>query len=283
MDITPAFEIATTIEYRPFRFPPRCRKARPVQELFTHVIAVPSVTGEMAPVVALVPNEMGRRLGSPGGGDAPLRHFEGRFYSVESRGNNPTAPAMRAGSDAFKATGHHTSFRNEQWEAIEEAAAPFKDILIIDGDIWKATHEPVYAITSMGLGGNHGGIYVDIDTWGRDSMGRRFPLTDYDGAVAEAIAFAEQRQDTGSIPRLRQTLKATIFDPSVFKTPTRESRIASAAADIQGLTASAVALLTGDLTRETMSTAKDLLEKASNVFWQHDIKTVPGAPAADAR
>ncbi|MET1154516.1 hypothetical protein [Arthrobacter sp.] len=47
---TEQFTVTADVDYRPFRVPPRCRKARPVPETFKRHIDIPSVTSEDAPV-----------------------------------------------------------------------------------------------------------------------------------------------------------------------------------------------------------------------------------------
>lgn len=261
------FTVTSTITFRPHRIPPRCRKPRPVLESFTHEFHIPRVTSEEAPVVALVPDDRGY-LGSPVGEDPPLRAYGGKLYTAETRGRQP----VRAGTDAFRATDKHESWHAWEYEAIQEAGKGFTDILIIDGQVWKTTPEPAYAIVTMGLGGNHGGTYLEIDYQGR--YARQFPLTDYDSAVVAAVAFATKRGDTDTIETIRKTPKATILDPSAFRIPTEADTLASARAEVRALAEQAKAILSGNLTRAYLVNAKELLEKAAGLVWQHDIEEV---------
>ena len=266
------FVVTSTITYRPFRVPPRCRKPRPVIEKFTHEYRIPSVSSDEAPVVALVPDDRGY-FGAPVGEDAPLRAYQGQLYIAESNGRTP----VRAGSDAFKAKRAHESWQAGQDEAIAEAGRGFQDVLIVDGEIWKPTVEPSYAIVTMGLGGNHGGTYLEIDYQGRYS--RQFPLTDYDNAVEAAVAFATTRGDTNTIGIIRNTPRATILDPAAFKIPAEAQSRAAAEAEVRALAEQARELLSGPLTRTRIGTIKDLLETAANRFWEHGLEEVPAVEA----
>lgn len=259
------FTVTSTITFRPHRIPPRCRKPRPVLETFTHEYRIPCVTSEEAPVVALVPDDRGY-YGAPAGEDAPLRAHDGKLYTAEMRGRQP----VKAGSDAFRATDSHESWNAWEYEAIQEAGKRFTDVLIIDGEVWKLTVEPAYAIVTMGLGGSHGGTYLEIDYAGRYS--RQYALTDYDAAVEAAVAFATKRGDTNTIGIIRKTPKATILDPSAFKIPSETDSLAAARAEIRTLAAKAREILSGTLTRASLTEAKDLAEKAASVFWHHDLE-----------
>lgn len=258
------FVITSTISYRPYRIPPRCRKPRPVEETFTHEFRIPCVTSEDAPVVAWVPDDHGY-LGAPAGEDAPLRTHNGQLYAAQARDGRST----KAGSGAFPATRQFES--RDSWDggAIREAGKQFENILIIDGEVWKTAKEPAYAIVTLGMGENHGGTYLEIDYAGR--YARQFPLTDYDAAVEAAVAFAEKRGDTGSIQIIRKTPKATVLDPSAFTIPTAAERQAAAQAEIQGLVQKARAGLAGPLTRMSLRQVKDLIDEVTDLMSQAGI------------
>lgn len=276
MSTPSAFTVTSTITYRPYRIPPRCRKARPVKETFTHEFTIPSVTSAEAPVVALVPDDRGY-YDAPVGEDAPLRSHEGRLYTAVTRGRRP----VMAGTDAFRSTAEHESWRDRETEATDEAGRAFKDLLIIDGQVWKTTPEPAYAIVTMGMGGNHGGTYLEIDYAGRYS--RQFPLTGYEDAVEAAVAFATKRGDTNTIGIIRKTPRATILDPGAFTIPTEAEKRAGAEADVRAMAAQARDLLAGNLGWGSLGTVKDLAAKMHTLMSQHGIETLSALPeAADA-
>jgi hypothetical protein len=264
---TAAFTVTCTITFRPYRVPPRCRKARPVQEVFTHEFAIPSVTGQEAPVVALVPNDRGY-LGSPDKGDAPLRSYGGQLYTAVMGGHTDIATA---GTSRFPSTTRHESWSPVEFEAINEAAQKFEGILIIDGQVWKTTPEPFYIIEALGMGGNHGGTLLEINFTDRGNPGRRFPLTEYEHAVESAVAFATKRGDTNSIRMIRDTPRATILDPTAFKIPTEAQRLAQAEEQARGLVGEATRLLAGTVTHDALWSARKLIEEVDSLLYQHGI------------
>lgn len=268
METMSAFTVKSTITYRPHRIPPRCRKPRPVVETFTHEFRIPCLTPEQAPVVALVPDDRGY-YGVPAGESAELRAHGGRLYVAETRGYQ----RVMAGSDAFRATATHESW--DAWEhgAIEEAGKRFTGLIIVDGEVWKPTPEPAYAIVTMGLGGNHGGTYLEIDYAGRYE--RRYALTDFDAAVEAAVAFATRRGDTDTIAIIRKTPKATVLDPGAFTIASAADALDAARAEIRALAAQAQTLLTAPLTRAGLNDARALAEKAAGICRDHDIEELP--------
>ncbi|MFF2244275.1 hypothetical protein ACFVTM_08870 [Arthrobacter sp. NPDC058130] len=267
---TESFIIITAdVAYRPYRIPPRCRKARPVPESFTHHIDIPAVSSDDAPVVAIVPDDRGY-LGTARGGDVPMRCFNGQLYTAVLDGENPVV----AGSARFPAAVKHTSYENGSFEAMVEAKKQFDGILIVDGNVWKSAEEPHYTIMTMGLGGNHGGTYLELSFFDRGMAGRRFPVTEYDHAVDSAVEFAQKRGDTNSIRMIRETPKVTVLDPTAFKIPTEASRLAGAEDEVRALVAKAAGLLAGPVSRDSLRSVTKLVEEADSLFWQHGLDTV---------
>jgi hypothetical protein len=267
-----SFTITANVAYRPYRIPPRCRKARPVDEVFHYHISVPSVTADEAPVVAVVPDDRGY-LGSSRGGDVDMRCFDGQLYVALLDGDNP----VMAGSRMFPAKVTHTSYEHDSFKATVEAKKSFDGNLVIDGQVWKSAEEPSYTIMTMGMGGNHGGTYLELSFFDRGMTGRRFPVTEYDHAIESAIEFAEKRGDTNSLRMIRETPKVLVLDSTAFKIPTEASRIAGAEAEVRALVAKATAVLAGVVSRDSLRGVKKLVEEADSLFWQHGLDTV--APA----
>jgi hypothetical protein len=166
-----------------------------------------------------------------------MRCFDGRLFVALTDGASP----VMAGSKGFPAAVMHTSYEHDSYEAKAEAEKNFNGILIIDGQVWKSAEEPHYTIMTMGLGGNHGGTYLELSFFDRGMTGRRFPVTEYDHAVESAIEFAQKRQDTNSIQMIRNTPKVTVLDPTAFKIPTEASRLAGAEKEVRALVAKASA------------------------------------------
>lgn len=268
------FTVTAEITYRPFRIPPRCRNPRQVPEVIERQIAIPSVTSAEAPVVALVPNDRGF-LGSPGGGAAEVRSFDGKLWTVMTVEPDCTSAALPAGSDKFPAEITFDFHVSEVSEATEMFTSRYEKYLIVDGFVWRETTEPVYTVESLGWGGNSGGTYMDIGvilTGKRDDQ--MFSLLDHDAAVAGALAIAERYGDDQSFDRIRSTPKATILDPSAFKVPSDKDRIEAAENDVRVRAASAAALLQGELTRSVVDQVKQAMKDLEAVFWDHGLDSV---------
>lgn len=270
---TESFTVTAEVAYRPFRIPPRCRKERPVDESFKQHIDIPSVTSAEAPVVAIVPDDRGY-LGTARGGDVDMRAFDGKLYVALTDGDNPVV----AGSPRFPSKATHTSYEHESFKAMSEAKKSFDGILIIDGQVWKSAEEPSYTIMTMGLGGNHGGTYLELSFMDRGMTGRRFPVIEYDHAIEAAIEFAEKRGDTNSFRMIRETPKVTVLDSAAFKIPTEASRLAGAEEQVRALVAKASGLLTGPVSRDSLRDVKKLIEEADSLFWQHGLDAVASTP-----
>lgn len=271
------FTVTAEITYRPFRVPPRCRKPRQVAETFTHTVSIPSVTSADAPVVALIPNDRGH-LGAPGGGDAELRAYDGKLWTVVTEDRDCTAPAVVAGSDRFPAAVTEDFWTESQREAIERFTAGYEDFLVVDGTLWRRTEEPVYSVQSLGMGHNHGGTFLDIEIQGPGrSADRTFTLLDPDGAIASALAIAERYGDDKSFDRIRRTPRATILDATAFKMPTNEQRVAAAENETRAIASNVRRLLIGDISHDTIREAKKLLDEAESLLWKHGLETVPSA------
>lgn len=271
------FTITAEITYRPFRVPPRCRKHRQVAETFTHTVSIPSVTSDDAPVVALIPNDRGY-LGAPGGGEAELRAYAGKLWTVVTEDRDCTAPAVMAGSDSFPTDVTEDFWTESQREATAKFASGYEDFLVVDGSLWRRTEEPVYSVQSLGMGYNHGGTFLDIEIQGPSrSADRTFTLLDPDGAIAAALAIAERYGDDQSYDRIRRTPRATILDRTAFKVPTNAQRITAAEDETRAIVKNIRDLLAGEISHDTIREAKKLLDEAESLLWKHGLEVVEPA------
>lgn len=282
MSTPSVFTVTAAITFRPLRVPKGCRKPRPVDELFTYEFTVPSVTSAQAPVVALIPNDRGH-LGSPGSNTAELRAYNGGLYTVETvERHNCTSAAVTAGSEQFPDSITRSDWVDSSRLAIDGVAKEFAGTVIIDGCVWRKTTEPVYAISTMGMGSNHGGTFLDIEVRPTNaSPDRVFSLTDRDGAVTAALALAERYGDTLSFDRIRAVPSATILDASAFKVPSVTARIAAVEAEARDIMASISRLAGTDFTVDTLTEVKELADKARSLLSSNSVDTVTSAPTTD--
>jgi len=88
----------------------------------------------------------------------------------------------------------------------EEAIAVFEklvcDFIIVDGIVCRKSGEPRYVINTFGLGHNHGGTSLSIDTHynGNIHKNRYYNALDKERAIADTIEIATNRGDDKSIP-----------------------------------------------------------------------------------
>jgi hypothetical protein len=272
---TDAFIVTAEITYRPLLVPPRCRKARPTDEVFTDWIQVPSVDSSEAPVVALVPNDLGH-LGSPGGNLAELRAWNGQLYTVVTETLDCTSAALIAGSDKFPSMIERRCSTPDLKAAVESVRSDFRKLLVIDGAVWRKTSEPVYAVHSMGRG-----TYLEIEVGSvHGNMSRRFALTDREAAISAAVAIARNSRDEQSIEQIRKTHEPTILDATAFKVPSATARVAAAGNEVRVIADLIRERLEGDYTHESLTEIKELVDAARSLLSKNDIDLVPATDPA---
>lgn len=96
--------------------------------------------------------------------------------------------------------------KTEVIEMVKEQAAKY---LIIENEVWIRCGEPRYVIVTFGLGHNHGGTGLFVNTWYNDNISRDRYFNALQGkeAVAEAKRVALGRGDTESVGRFREMIK----------------------------------------------------------------------------
>lgn len=200
--------------------PPRCRTPRHVERTLTGQVPVRVVTSQEAPVVLEVvttdPNGSQDRKAYRGLDGVLLTPNDPRwaFSEVETY----DIPS----EDAFR-------------DAIRAAAA---GVVLIDGEPWLPTPEPVYAVMTFGLGGNHGGTCLAVRTATDEDL--PWPATLFADAVARAREVALKRGDTESIDGLGDPYeRMVVHDATYVLTPdpreVESERRALAVADLHSL------------------------------------------------
>ncbi|MHA7274888.1 hypothetical protein ACX80Z_15875 [Arthrobacter sp. TMT4-20] len=101
-------------------------------------------------------------------------------------------------------------------------------MVIIEGEVWALADEPTYVIHQRGMGYNHGGTTLSIETGRTESMTNRcFSLLNFDVALEAATQAAIGRGNDRSLLTIKSTRAAKIYVPSAFKFPTRAARKAT--------------------------------------------------------
>lgn len=265
--------ITADISYSPFRTPPRCRKPRQIAETFTYRMSIPSVTGDDAPVAVQLP------AGSYG--FTELRAWNGALYGQVTVNGNPDSAGVIAGSDQLPAVMKFNSFgEHEKDQAIADFERSRANLLIIDGEVWSFTEEPVYRILTLGMGSNHGGTVVDIRAWaaGLYSPARCFSVLEPAAAIAAAIETALGRGDTASVETIKEVPRVTVLIPTALSYATKDMRHTLAADEVRTLVNGANDLVSGELTIANLEDAAGKLAHARDLLWTNGIETVSRTP-----
>ena len=173
------------------------------------------------------------------------RHFDGDLYTplrltdVQAcRGSeqahehldaNPSRLAnIATRSHVYSA--HDYGSAEELREAVQRSADKY---LVIDGKMWQKTAEPVYTVSTFGLGGNHGGTGLMVseprnplshDRRIRDD--NTFTLDEFEEAKAHALKVALGRGDTKSVALIeKQAPVATVSPTRPWKHPVPPKRL----------------------------------------------------------
>ena len=175
-------------------------------------VSVPSVTADEAPVAFRLSdyhhtseqiNEIrwwGGRLWRKstyrhtGGPELVVEHLKAESLPRELR------PSLPYG---------HSRSRELCTKKYREAA---KRYLVIDGMLWQETGEPRYEVNTFGLGHNHGGTGLFVETGYNPNIpaSNYFSALDGDKAVAYANMVAERRGDTDDVGKFEKMIEVLI-------------------------------------------------------------------------
>lgn len=182
--------------------PPRCRKPRDIfHEGRTTVVEVREVTAAQAPVAFRVRNIQRDSWDE-------LRWHDGQLWSKYLPWSGQTEDSI-AGSKHFPADIRKHSGYGGTFDSDEEAHAAYEEwarrYLIVDGVVYQRSGEPRYYVATYGLGGNHGGTALSVDSGFHPNikMLNYFTAAQFEQAREAAIRVALDRGDTKSAERLR--------------------------------------------------------------------------------
>lgn len=147
----------------------------------------------------------------------PARVHDGRLYVQVMTPDKEPVPAdgaealdaiFHTGHDGMASLGAPESLSDAQGTADAEASR----YLSVDGQLWRATGEPVYQISTYGLGGNYGGTSLSAEFLPERAPGAEhaldefyYPADQHEAAIAGALRVAEERGDTRSLELIRDT------------------------------------------------------------------------------
>lgn len=197
--------------------PPRARKPRPTLLSQPYTLTIPALASEDTPIGFTLPR-------------TEFTDVNGQIEMIETRTDlrvHDGRVFKKSGDDQmdlsevifYSANGGRVNFGDYSFEAAAaEAERTAEKFVLIDGEPWERVGEPVYVISTMGLGHNHGGTllnaellhdgqYVDDEHAAPEHV---FPADQRDAAIAAAVALAEGRGDTRSVNNIRATAQIGI-------------------------------------------------------------------------
>ena len=86
--------------------------------------------------------------------------------------------------------------------------------ILVDGELFVQTYEPMYCIYTFGLGHNHGGTSLSVDNHYNCNISsdRYYSALEYDKAIKEVIRVAESRGDTKDVERYQELVSKPIIN-----------------------------------------------------------------------
>lgn len=202
---TSMFAVTVTGTYTRDEIPPRCRNPRPVTHQVSTTVRVPVVSAEQAPVAFHIRTDDATYQAQE---PTVFRYWGGHLYvpwapSVERADVHPGDPMFEAEQSVER---HALPARIDSKDAFDLAVEEkYGTYLIIDGVVWESSGEPRYVIQTFGLGANHGGTGVFVDTFDRSNIDATaiFRADEMEAAVAYAAEVAADRGDTKDVAWLK--------------------------------------------------------------------------------
>lgn len=221
-----------TVDYRydePFLPTPRCRKLRHREANGSVEVNVPFIFKEQAhPAFCVTEYDMHASDFVPW----TIYQYAGKLWKLALKDNfrcgAPHEPATVENlRDVFERYNH---CQHAQLGSLEEEANSVykyaKGFLLIDGELYRPCGEPLYNITTFGLGHNHGGtsFFVEYGYNPNISHQNYFNALHRAEAIEYAIKVASARGDTESIPRLQNPeYNIEVLDPTlVHRDPAKD-------------------------------------------------------------
>lgn len=212
-------EIQTEFEFWEGFLPtPRCRKLRYREAKAITTVTVPEVTEAEAPVAFRV-TEYDIHSGGPATTPYRLwnnRIWKPRMWNEEVCGTEGALPVKEL-QHIVRSPSCRTFQSTE--EAIKNKNAVASNYLIVGGTVYFITDEPRYVVMTFGLGHNHGGTSLFVETGYNSNISheRYFTALERDKALAAARRIAGNRGDTESLPRLGEHENIEVVLPEAVK------------------------------------------------------------------
>lgn len=211
-----SFDVTFAWTERNVLLSPRHRVPRDVEHRGSTSVTIQSVAGAEAPI-AFISTSKGYVGSDFTDIESEYRLFRGQIF----------VQADRYDVELIPATPEFFAQRSTRWvaggtaeAAAEMAAQQFSGYLIVDGFVWFAGKEPVYEVTTGGLGYNHG--YTSLSATTRYEEGvadeHYFAADEYELALAHALGVAEERGDNNSIRLIKGYAPIRVLIPEAVGT-----------------------------------------------------------------
>lgn len=236
-------KIKTDVKFLEAYIPPRCRKERYREAVKTIYTTIPEAGYSDAPVAireqgCLCENAADESGVYPNGITAIVQEVNGfqdsemwtdyRWYKNHLYRRVLAHEKYCGAKGAWaieKLVNRYATYKH--WNASADYAMASKAVrselheyLLLDGDVWVKTGEPVYKIVTFGLGHNHASTDLMTDKYFCGNACREyFNALQRDEAIAECKRVAIARGDTNSVPRIGAFWKIEVLIPEAVKAP----------------------------------------------------------------
>lgn len=220
-DVAPSrFPVRILFGYLESEVPPRCRNPRLVpKDDGEYTVRIPLLTDIDAPVALIA---TGKHLSNGEKWRVEYRWWNSRLWTSLNVSADSKPKGRHANADNWdwpdwteqvdlRCIGFNQSYDHgfdrspfgSKADAVRTIRNWVKDHVIIDGKPYRATLERGYHVTTFGLGGNHGGTGLFVDSVFDTREAKRkgmFNLLDRAKAIAYAEDVAIKRGDTENLP-----------------------------------------------------------------------------------
>lgn len=219
MDFTIEFKYTEDV------IPPRCRKPRPQEFQGSTTVTVPDVNGtqdeidKICPVVFISYCHTWDKNGNFTIVPTVFRGYDGELYVPSDRPLDYLEVLLKRVCETY----------SEKGDNVKKIRDEAETHLIINGELYNKSNEPVYEVMTFGLGGNHGGTSLSIGKNRLDGPRNLFRADELDEAKACAASIALGRGDTESVQRIQEMgtdERIEVFDISYSQLLTSEDRAA---------------------------------------------------------
>lgn len=183
------------------------------ETFYKPVDPVPSETGV---AVACGFDEWSSKISDHRSNETPVsKHLLARYREAIRQFDSQWTPAKIEAEKPFRE--YLSDNREQQKAGVREALA---DYAIYAGRVVRKTDEPVYVINTFGMGRNHGGTGLFIESCSMATLARNresiLNLSQLDRAIKRAESIAVNRGDDKSVP-MRPPSKVSLYLPEAFR------------------------------------------------------------------